>query len=91
MKFFDKNYSNAYFGIDAASAAITGLAPYRASGGIGEVGAGVSARYMFTKNWGLTAQASYTRLLGDAAKSPIVKQQGSANQFAGGLGVVYSF
>jgi outer membrane scaffolding protein for murein synthesis (MipA/OmpV family) len=30
-------------------------------------------------------------MLGDAAKSPIVKTEGDVNQFSGGLAVLYRF
>jgi outer membrane protein len=35
--------------------------------------------------------ARYERLVGDAAKSPIVRDLGTRNQLSGGLGVSYTF
>jgi outer membrane protein len=35
--------------------------------------------------------ARYARLVGDAAKSPIVRQFGSRNQLSGGIGLNYTF
>lgn len=91
MTFADKDYSNAYFGVTAAGAAASGLPVYAASAGLTKAEIGLSARYLFSPNWGLNGRVSYGRLLGDAAKSPIVKQEGSANQFNATLGVLYRF
>jgi outer membrane protein len=33
----------------------------------------------------------YERMVGDAAKSPIVRDLGSRNQLSGGLGISYTF
>ena len=41
--------------------------------------------------WGLFGFARYERLVGDAAKSPIVRELGSSNQYSGGLGLTYTF
>lgn len=91
LQFADKKYANAYFGVNAVGAAATGLPTYAASSGLSSAEVGVSARYLFSPNWGLTGRVTYGRLLGDAAKSPIVKQEGSANQLGGGLAVLYRF
>lgn len=91
LQFADKKYSNAYFGVTAAGAAATGLPTYTASSGLSMAEIGLSARYAFTQNWGITGRVAYGRLLGDAAKSPIVKREGSENQFSGGLAVAYRF
>lgn len=91
MSMNDKNYMNAYFGVDPVGAITTGLPTYAASAGISKAELGLNARYAFTPNWGLTGRAAYGRLVGEAAKSPIVLQEGSKNQFSVGLGVLYRF
>jgi outer membrane scaffolding protein for murein synthesis (MipA/OmpV family) len=91
MTYADKDYSKAYFGVTAAGAAASGLPVYTASAGLTKAEIGLSARYLFSPNWGLNGRVAYGRLLGDAAKSPIVKQEGSANQFNATLGVLYRF
>jgi outer membrane protein len=60
-----------FFGIDAAQSAIAGIAPYRANSGVNSVGGSVGANYMVTQHWSLGAHASYGRLQGDAARSPV--------------------
>lgn len=91
MQFADKKYSNAYFGVTPAGAAATGLSTFTASSGVTMAEMGLSARYAFSPNWGVTGRVAYGRLLGDAAKSPIVKREGSENQLTGGLAVLYRF
>lgn len=91
VQYGDKKYSNAYFGVSPAGAAASGLPVYTASAGVTQAGAGLNARYMFSPNWGVTGRVAYERLLGDAAKSPIVKNGGSENQFRGAVGVLYRF
>lgn len=91
MSMSDKNYMNTYFGVDPVGAIATGLPAYTASAGFTKAEVGLNARYAFTPNWGITGRAAYGRLIGDAAKSPIVLQEGSKNQFSVGLGVLYRF
>ncbi|MFV3130734.1 MipA/OmpV family protein [Niveispirillum sp. KHB5.9] len=42
-------------------------------------------------SWSLIGHAGYARMLGDAADSPFVKDNGSRDQFSGGLGLSYTF
>ena len=55
------------------------------------MGAGTSLIYPFNKFWSFITIANYTRLLNDAANSPLVENAGSKNQFWLGLGVAYRF
>ncbi len=84
-------YQRAYFGVDPATAAATGLAPYRPGGGFHAAGVAAGLTYMIGSNWGLHGFAGYDRLIGDAADSPIVRTFGSRNQFSAGAGLFYSF
>jgi outer membrane protein len=45
----------------------------------------------FDERWGLFGYARAERLVGDAAKSPIVRAYGSRNQLSAGLGLSYAF
>lgn len=84
-------YMDTYFGINSAGAARSGLAAYTASGGVKDVGIGATASFNITERWGFVGRAEYSRLLGDAANSPIVKKEGSADQFEAGIGIFYAF
>ena len=84
-------FQRAYFGVDAPAALATGLPVYRPSGGIYAVAATSGLSYQFNARFGLFGYARYERLVGDAAKSPIVRELGSRNQLSGGLGLSYTF
>ncbi|MCP3446080.1 MipA/OmpV family protein [Bradyrhizobium sp. CCGUVB14] len=80
-----------YFSIDAVQAAATGLQAYDAKGGAHSVGAGAQVKYRIDPQWEVHSYVEYERLLGDAAKSPIVTARGSVNQTTVGIGASYSF
>jgi len=55
------------------------------------MGGGAMFMYLLDKDWSFITIANYTRLLNDAANSPLVENAGSKNQFWLGLGVAYRF
>lgn len=89
--FSDSRYQRAYFGIDPAAALATGLPEYRPSGGVHAVALASGVSYQFSPRFGMFGYARYERLVGDAAKSPIVREFGSRTQLSGGLGLSYTF
>jgi outer membrane protein len=80
-----------YFGVDAVQAAASGLPVYQPQGGVRAIGFGVQARQQWTPQWATNAFVEYDRLVGDAARSPILSRNGSANQVTVGLGLSYAF
>lgn len=87
----DAAYARTYFGVTDAGALASGLAAFRPDGGLKDVGATAGLRYAVTDRWAIVAEAGYRRLLGDFADSPIVRSEGSADQFYAGVGVVIGF
>lgn len=87
----DDRYQRAWFGVDADSAVNSGLPQYRPDAGIHAVGATSGVTYQLSPRWGLFGFGRYERLVGDAAKSPIVRELGSRDQFSAGAGLTYSF
>lgn len=87
----DARYQRAYFGVSPAASLATGLPVYRPGGGIEAVGVTSGMSYQFNSRWGVFGYARYERLVGDAARSPIVRNYGSRNQLAGGIGLSYTF
>ncbi len=83
--------TSPYFGIDAAQAMATGLPVFDAKGGAHSAGAGAQVSYRIDPQWEVHAYVEYQRLLGDAAKSPLVTVRGSPNQTTVGIGASYSF
>jgi outer membrane protein len=85
------DYMSTYFGINAADSARSGLKTYNANAGFKDVGAGVLLQYYPWDHWGFRVRAMYTRLVGDAEDSPVVDDEGDANQFVGGMLLIYRF
>ena len=89
--FSDGRYQRAYFGVTPAVSLATGLPSYRPGGEMHAVALASGASYALSNRWGLFGYARYARLVGDAAKSPIVREFGSRNQLSGGIGLNYTF
>ena len=86
--------SGYYFGINDAAALASGLSAHDPDGGLASIGGSVLATYSLSgerTGWALFAIASYKRLQGDIAASPIVRDTGSPNQFFGSAGLAYTF
>jgi outer membrane protein len=86
------------FGVTAYEASLNNLVfpqhqlyAYKPESGLQSAGAAASLAYRFTEEWSATATASYSRLVGDAGRSPIVRQLGDRDQFSFGLSAAYSF
>lgn len=70
----DKNHMEAYYGIDADQAARSGYSTYEAGAGMKSIDLSVSATYLINDNWTLRGEQKLGIIIGDAADSPIVKQ-----------------
>ena len=78
----DDDYMDAFFSVNSAQAVSSGLlGEYDAEAGIKDVYIGLNADVPLTDVWSLKLTGQYSRLLGDAADSPIVETE---NQFFGG-------
>lgn len=92
--FAPQAYADYYFGISPAGSAASGLAAFTPDGGLESIGTNVLATYSLSggrKGWSLFGIASFSRLQGDFAASPIVRDVGSPNQLFGSAGVGYTF
>lgn len=92
----DDNYARTYYSIDAAGSLASGLPTFNASSGWNSTSAFLVTAYDLSGNaldggLSLFALTSYSRLLGDAKRSPITSIRGSADQFFVGGGIAYSF
>jgi MipA family protein len=83
--------TSPYFGIDTVQAMATGLPVFNAKGGAHSAGVGAQVSYRINPQWEVHAYVEYERLLGDAAKSPLVTVRGSPNQTTFGIGASYAF
>lgn len=87
-------YADYYFAVTPAGAAASGLAPFDPDGGLERVGASLLATHSLSggrQGWSLFAIGSVSRLQGDFARSPIVRDVGSADQVFSSVGVGYTF
>ncbi len=84
----DKKYTQTYFGVTRDQAARSGFREFDAKGGIKSIGLSLGVDYRFAPQWSANAGVSYSRLRGDAAKSPIVEKIGNTSVSAG---VAYQF
>lgn len=89
--FSNARYQRAYFGVTPAASLATGLAQYRPSGGIEGVGVSSGLTYQLSDRFGMFGYARYERLVGNAAKSPLIRAYGSRTQLSGGVGLSYTF
>lgn len=91
-----QGFGLTYFGVTPAGSAASGLAPYQVNGsgfsdGSATLLLGRALGADPRKGWSLFAIGSYSRLFGKYARSPIVADAGSRNQWFGVGGLAYSF
>ena len=91
LLFSNAKYQRAYFGVTPAAAIATGLPAYQPDGGIHAAALASGLSYQFNRDFGMFGYGRYERLLGDAGKSPVVREIGSRNQFSAGIGLSYTF
>jgi MipA family protein len=87
----NNRYHDVWFGVTPTDAIASGLPAYDPNGGIQAIGATASFLTQLGPRWGIYSYAKYDRLVGDAADSPVVRQLGSRDQFAGGIALTYVF
>lgn len=91
-KFGDSTYNDAFYGISAAQSAASGYTVHDTGFGFNSAGANVILLFMATEEISVAGFGGYSRLLGDAADSPLVKGPGgSPDQFILGAGLTYTF
>ncbi len=91
LRFSNGKFQRAFFGVGPEQSLASGLAPYRPGGGVDAVGVTSGMHYSLGGRWGLFGYARYDRLIGNARRSPIVREIGSPNQFSAGIGVSRTF
>jgi outer membrane protein len=89
--FASKGYMNAWYGVNAAESAASGLAQYDPSGGLKSIGVGGAVTWKTTDRLTTSAFGEYSRLQGAAADSSLVRQRGSRDQLMFGVSATYKF
>lgn len=67
----DSKFTDTYFGISPEESVASGLDSYSAGGGLYSAGLEATALYQFNPLWGVRGRLNWSRLLDDAADSPI--------------------
>ena len=91
LLFSDGRYQRAYFGVDTDAALASGLPVYRPGGGLHAAALASGLSYQFNARFGMFGYGRYERLIGDAKRSPIIRELGSRNQLSAGVGLSYTF
>ncbi len=84
-----EDYMSEYFGVSAGDSARSGLDTFDAESGFKDVGIAANVNYRFAENWSTTLLGGVTRLIGDAADSPVVDDRGEETQLFLGLTLNY--
>lgn len=92
----DGNYADTYFSIDQAGSTASGLPLFDAKGGWKNYGASLLGGVDLSGDvrdggWGVYGFVNYSRLTGDAKRSPVTSLRGDANQWFFAGGVSYTF
>ncbi|UOP08765.1 MipA/OmpV family protein [Pseudomonas palleroniana] len=89
--FADARQTQAFFGVDANESAASGIRAYNASAGFQNLTLTQSFEFPLTSHWSWLTSASWTRLVGSAANSSIVKKNGDVNQGQVQTAISYKF
>lgn len=88
LNFSDTKYHQAFYGINDAAAAASGLSAFDAKGGLESIGLGLIIVKQINEKWSLTSITSLSELQADAAKSPITKRGSTSQLF---MGLVFTY
>lgn len=84
------DYMDTFFGVSTAQSGTStaGLAAYNPDAGFKDVNFNLSADIALTPVWTMKLGGKYSRLIGDAANSPVIETK---NQLTGAIGLLYKF
>lgn len=85
------NYMNEYFGVTPADSLASGLPAYVPGSGVRDGRGWAVAILHLSPRWHVGAGVIYSRLMGEAAASPIVADEGSRHQWVYGAGALYAW
>lgn len=91
----ERGYAQTYYGVSQVQSAVSGLPVYVAGGGHKNWTLGAIGSYSLTGDLlhgiKVVGGATYGRMEGDIARSPLVAIAGSRDQWLGTLGLAYTF
>ncbi|MBN2396753.1 MAG: MipA/OmpV family protein [Deltaproteobacteria bacterium] len=86
--FASSGYMEEHFGVSPGQSARSGMPGYDAGPGFKSFGLHIMVIHRLDRHWGVQAGAGYDRLIGEAAGSPVVKDE---NQYRLTIGLSYLF
>jgi outer membrane scaffolding protein for murein synthesis (MipA/OmpV family) len=86
VSFGDRTYMQSYYGVSSAASLTSGLAPFDAGAGPRDLHAGLGWTSALTPRWIAFATLGASRLLGDAATSPLTHDR---NSLSASVGIAY--
>ena len=78
----DATHMESYFGVSSAQSASSGYRCFEAESGLKSAGISVGTVYNISENWDVMLVVNGDQLLGDAADSPIVKEDFAVSVFS---------
>ena len=87
----NRHFTETYFGVSTRDSAASNLPAFEANGGFRDLRITPMVVISLGRTWHVGAGIQYRRLLEDAAQSPIVDERGTADQFLGGVSVIYAW
>ena len=87
----DGEFNRQHFGVTQAASIRSGLSEFRPDGGVRDVAVSAYSVLSFSRRWGVFTRVLASRVVGDAARSPLVTEEGSETQLFFGLGVFRNF
>ena len=91
VSFASSDYFDAYYGVNAKEAAASGLSEYHPGGGLKSTGLGGAITWKVTEPMTTSVFTEYSRLMGPAADSSLVKERGDRDQWMFGVSATYRF
>ena len=91
VSFASSDYFDTYYGVNAEEAVASGLSEYHPGGGVKSAGLGGAVTWKVTEPMTASLFGEYSRLMGPAADSSLVKERGDRNQFTIGVSTTYRF
>jgi outer membrane protein len=86
LSFGNGKYMNSYFGVPQASSLQSGLPAYQPGAGIRDVHAAIGLTTHLSDRWIIFGALNLSRLLGDAASSPLTQK---SSNVGGSIGLAY--
>ena len=91
MTLASSDYFGTYYGVNAQEAVASGLSEYHPGGGLKSAGLGGAITWKVTEPMTASVFTEYSRLMGPAADSSLVKERGDRNQWMFGVSTTYRF